>query len=445
MFLSKVKIAAVLVLVLGFVDFGLGRRAMSAAEPPEGLRPDAANQPVWSVVWSKTDIQGADGALAVSPDGKLVAVGKLDGSILIYDQAAGKERATLRKGNPGGRPGPVLPQGPAGHKGMMMSAIPALGGLTFSPDGKSLASWGIPEGEVQLWNVEPPKWRATLPATMVNSDLLGMRMILPSTVSSAAISPDSKQLATIVMTNANSSGVEVKLWDLGTAKAFGRIQVAKAVSSGSVAFAPDGKYVAFTSTWLTGKESNQPPMAKAGDVPEGSSPMAVVVDVAAKKEIWRSPVLPYREGVGHLLYGADAKSLVLIRRNGTVETWDPTTGKLTTSFAAQATGETKPFSGQTALPSAISGAGKTLATADEKGQVRFWDLKTGKLLQSLAAHPGKRLTYLAFAPGDQVLLTSCLSKSPQAVGVWAADADVYGGYACEVKCWHLKGSSSSGK
>lgn len=67
-------------------------------------------------------------ALAVSPDGKLIATGAYDQKILLWDTATGKEVALLK-----------------GHNG-------AVNGLSFRPDGKVLASASA-DRTVKLWSI----------------------------------------------------------------------------------------------------------------------------------------------------------------------------------------------------------------------------------------------------------------------------------------------------
>jgi len=67
-------------------------------------------------------------AVAISPDGKLLAAGALDSSITLFDVATGSAVRTL-----------------TGHSGGISS-------LAFSPDGKTLASGSL-DNSAKLWNV----------------------------------------------------------------------------------------------------------------------------------------------------------------------------------------------------------------------------------------------------------------------------------------------------
>jgi WD40 repeat protein len=70
-------------------------------------------------------------AVAVSPDGSLVATGSWDKSVKLFEAATGKEIRTLA--------------GPQGHQKMVLT-------LAFSPDGRTLAS-GSEDNTLKLWDI----------------------------------------------------------------------------------------------------------------------------------------------------------------------------------------------------------------------------------------------------------------------------------------------------
>lgn len=74
-------------------------------------------------------------ALAVSPDGRLLARGHENGSVVIWDTESGSAVGPPLQG--GGR----------------------ITDITFSPDGHFLASANL-DGSVILWDVEPAAWAA---------------------------------------------------------------------------------------------------------------------------------------------------------------------------------------------------------------------------------------------------------------------------------------------
>jgi WD40 repeat protein len=113
---------------------------------------------VWSVVFSA--------------DGKTLAAGYEDGSVVLWDPATGKEGTKLR------------------HPAAVKS-------VAFAPDGKTVAT-GCEDGIVRLWDVATGKERGALKHG--------------GEVAAVAFAPDGKTLA-------SAGGSEVKLWDLPAADA----------------------------------------------------------------------------------------------------------------------------------------------------------------------------------------------------------------------------------
>lgn len=113
-------------------------RGWQALLTPEGKNlvatvgaPGAGRVVVWDAangreVWSRPATPGLPTALAVSPDGRLLAVAMSAGAIWVWDCADGKQLAVLRE-----------------HS----AAVTA---LTFTADGRTLIS-GSDDGSVKLW------------------------------------------------------------------------------------------------------------------------------------------------------------------------------------------------------------------------------------------------------------------------------------------------------
>jgi len=138
-------------------------------------------------------------AVALSPDGLLIASGHDDGVIRLWDTQTAKEIRVC-----------------AGHQGSVLS-------VAFSPDGKTLAS-GSDDNSVRLWDTQTAKEiRACAGHT--------------NWVRSVAFSPDGKTLAS------GSYDKSVRLWDTQTAKEI-RACAGHQGSVLSVAFSPDGKTLA---------------------------------------------------------------------------------------------------------------------------------------------------------------------------------------------------------
>jgi WD40 repeat protein len=139
-------------------------------------------------------------AVAFSPDGRILAVGHLDGCINLLDPLTGKELGRL-------------------------SAKTNVHALTFSSDGATLASGVF--GKVTLWDMPTPKKRITLRGHKGN-------------VTAVAFGPEDKVLVS------GSWDGSIKVWDLPAAKALATLKVQPEQSDiiTCVAVSPNGKLLA---------------------------------------------------------------------------------------------------------------------------------------------------------------------------------------------------------
>jgi tetratricopeptide (TPR) repeat protein len=138
-------------------------------------------------------------SVAFSPEGKILASGSRDGTLILWDVA---ERQPL------GQP-------LTAHKREVMS-------LAFSPDGKILAS-GSGDNTVILWDVAE-RQPLGQPLTAHKREVMSL-----------AFSPDGKTLA-----SGNRDGSLI-LWDVAERQRLGRPLAGHTASVYSVAFSPDGK------------------------------------------------------------------------------------------------------------------------------------------------------------------------------------------------------------
>lgn len=136
-------------------------------------------------------------SIAFAPDGKTLLAGAWDGSIRLWDVAAGKE---LRQY--------------VGHRGWVRS-------VAFSPDGKTFASGGK-DKIIRVWETATGKELRRLE---------GHR----NWIQYLAFSPDGKLLASLAQT--------LYLWDVATGREVRRINRQGGVAS--LAFSPDGKLLAY--------------------------------------------------------------------------------------------------------------------------------------------------------------------------------------------------------
>jgi RNA polymerase sigma factor (sigma-70 family) len=202
---------------------------------------------------------GAVGQLALSPDGKLLAVARADQSVLVYELSSGKERYRLQGScvafSPDGRRiacGGYSTRGSAFNLGVIYLHDAATGKLVrelhghktqvasvaFTPDGQTLISRGMVllglrvEGEpglseteyLRFWDVATGRQRRGFPGA--------------ARVTRPALSPDGRTLATFA-----DEGKIVQLIEAATGGTRAELRGHTAMLF-DVAFAPDGRTLA---------------------------------------------------------------------------------------------------------------------------------------------------------------------------------------------------------
>lgn len=303
---------------------------------------------------------GALTALAVSPDGRWMAVGGRNGDLAILAAESGE---VVRR----------LPSHPY-----------EVNGLAFRADGRRLASCAgrvLPteEGEVKVWDVETGR---PLPAPEA----------LQGIVNTIAYSPDgtllatgsSEELGTVQLWDANS-GTLIRRLELPTRSTpfLGVIPIGNPVDA---AFSPDGSRLAVSI------------FSRPGGLLE--------FDVATGKVLrWAEAHLNPASGVA---YGPAGR--VALGSSASIFTvWDSEGDQPALTIRPESSGFTF---------AALRPDGHRMASAGNDRVVRIWDAADGRLLATLGGHDDV-IAALAFTPDGQTLASASWDGT---VRLWDPDA-----------------------
>jgi WD40 repeat protein len=314
--------------------------------------------------------------LALSADGKTLAVGGADAQIDLWDVATGKPLLTFD-----------------GPRGRIFCAV-------FSPDGKVLATGGD-DPAIRLWRTDT--WQEI-------GQLAGHRSYLRW----LTFSPDGKFLAGVGGDHA------VRVWDLATGRQVHAWVDHELGGINAVTFSPDSTMVAATwhgvTVWevASGKElqrfdrrEEEPRTAQA----VAFSPDGRALAVGGYKTIHlcdprTGKVLrlfePQKATVNTLAFSADGKILFSGGPDKQVHCWEVATGMERCALTGH----------QMSIRSlALSPAGRLLASASggwrdhDDDSARVWDVATGQELRRFTAHRGT-VAFVAFSPDGKTLATA---------------------------------------
>jgi WD40 repeat protein/serine/threonine protein kinase len=329
-------------------------QVLCVAFSPDGTRLLAASSNLTVKVWdaaSGQELRSLPGhpdrvwGLAFSPEGERLASAGKDGTVKVWD--------------------PVSNQQPRIFKGHTVSVW----SVVFSPDGTRLAS-GSYDGTVKVWDV-------------ASGRELGSFQGHIGVLFSVAFSPDGTQLA-----SAGQDGT-VKVWDAVSNE---QPRVFKGYNSDftSLAFSPDGTR-----------------LASAGDQ------MVKLWDVATGLEL--RTLMGHTATVQSVAFSRDGVRLASAGVDGTVKLWDAAAGLELRSLA----GHTDTIHSVTFSPD-----GTLLASAGSDRTINVWETANGHLLRTLEGHTDA-VWSVAFSPDGKWLASASgreasmnYAPKPGEVKVW---------------------------
>ncbi len=277
-------------------------------------------------------------SVSFSPDGRTLASGSWDDTVILWDVNTGEERRTL-----------------TGHTGDVES-------VSFSPDGRTLAS-GSWDDTVILWDVNTGEERRTL--TGHTGD-----------VNTVSFSPDGRTLAS------GSDDRTVILWDVNTGEER-RTLTGHTGDVNTVSFSPDGRTLASGSDddtvilWdvntgeerrtLTGHTGDVNTVSFSPDgrtLASGSDDDTVILwDVNTGEE--RRTLTGHTGDVNTVSFSPDGRTLASGSSDRTVILWDVNTGEHRRTLTGHR------YSVESV---SFSPDGRTLASGSYDGTVLLWQL-----------------------------------------------------------------------
>ncbi len=318
---------------------------------------------------------------AVTPDGKLVALGGGAGEVKLFELPSGKPRGGFE---------------------MITGGIDW---LTFSPDGRVLAAKGQLPDRPDRFSELCYFWDVTA------GKKIEVGWVLKRHGGGACFAPNSKVLAFAMG--------PVHLWSLPGGARLARLSTRDQSATGSVViFSPDGRLVATASSKGTIRIWDVPKLKPGASgiqprqllkiaaeaitcvalSPDGRTAAFTtrgrevkLWDVAQGKEV--ASLGGYRSGVGAVVFSPDGKTLATSALDEPARLWDVAARQVRARLEGCATGSRWV---------AFSSDGKIVATAEGDDAIRLWDPAGGKLLAELHGE-ARRLSLLGFSPDGRTL------------------------------------------
>ena len=334
----------------------------------------ATGERVWTVDAPRLGIR----SFAVSEDGSLVAAGRSNGRVHLYDTDDVSDHIKLPK---------------------QIRASLQVRWLGFSPDHSVLA---IPQGintlKVDLVN--------PLSAELLRSIDTGNHYVVK-----VAFSPDGTRLLTAGL------DTRVNLWDVDTGELLKSFSVHSFAVEGICWFNNGASFISSDQAGyirVTDIESNQDDAilqqdedSRAVCIKDSNGFIATgngrkVFIRNADKEVVRSfYVAPKKSNVEELSFSPDGQLLAVADSEGVVALWDPDSGKLVRELKEHS---------EIVNSLAFTPDGTKLVTGGGDGKVLVWDVATGKRLWSLKGHRYD-IYSVACSPDGKLIASSAWDQS----------------------------------
>ena len=339
-----------------------------------------------TVTWEQKAAFNIDiNCFAVSPDSSTLATGSRRGELHLWDVATGT------------------------HKMKLMGHLSRIGSVTFSPDGKTLASAG--DGKLYLWDIASGARKLEITGHT-------------SSVFTITFSPDGRTLA--------SGGYEkILLWDTGTAKYEATLFVGDWASNASLAFSPDGGTLASEAgslihLWDVSNRAHNATIDRYGLGGGGLTRYASIVFSPDGKflassgssnrsvHLWyagrtyKTALTGHKGKVTSVAFSPDSRTIASGSEDNTIILWDVATDTAKATFIGHT---------DTILDVAFSPDMSLLASSSKDNMIILWDVATGEPKTTLVAQTTRGVSDIAFSPDSQ-MLASCGDWDDVPVQLW---------------------------
>ena len=292
-----------------------------------------------------------------SPDGRHIGSASTDKTVRIWDVESGLILKTLE-----------------GHTDTVCSVV-------FSPNGKRIASasW---DGKVIIWDTDTGQRIRTLEGHT-------------GAVFSVIYSPDGKQMASA------SKDKTVRIWEADTGQ---KIRTLEGHTGAvySIVYSPDGKQIVSSSHDSSFGDYS----IKIWDVEKGQA--IRTIDQKRLKTVFT-----------FMKYSPDGSSIVSSR--GRFESDDLIIWDLSKGFRRLSKKNTRFLEGHAfSVNSAVfSSDGKQIASASYDNTVKIWDVKTGKLVDTMTGHSAG-VASVAFSPDNRLIASASYDST---IRIWNKESD----------------------